>query len=545
MPRRLALSLIAFLAFLGFTLPTLADAPGVYALTGGTVHPVSGPEIVNGTVVIRDGLIEAVGAGVAIPADATVIDVKGMHVYPGLIDAQTSLGFPQPPSSTRGRRGGGGGAARSQAQQAPLPDTSAAYVAARNVNLSEDDLDAKRATGVTTIVTAPSFGIFNGQSAVLNLSTGDAETRIVRNPAAVQVTFAPRSSWTFPDSLMGVVAYIRQSFMDAQQYSAAHAIYDKSPAGLQRPGDNPALAALGQALHKDVPVVFIADSDLMMRRVQKIADEFGIRYVISGGRQAYKMADELKRAGAPVLVSVKWPTAPADKEDREEQPLRVIRDRQLEPTSPSALAKSGVLFALVTGPAKSGDYLGGIRKAIENGLSSDDALRATTLNPARILGVDRQLGSLERGKIANVVISDKGLFDKDAKVKRVFVDGREVRLPTEDEKKKGAGAGNGAATGPLDGTWHITVRSSDGDVAITMTFHVEDGKVSGTYSSDRGSGDIRNGSFDGSAAEFTISARGKAEQEDWVFHGTLAGGKLSGTVATSQGTLQFTGSKGQ
>src|SRR3954452_20783784 len=129
MQRRLALSLIAFLAVLTFSLPILADAPGVYALTGGTVHPVSGPEIANGTVVIRDGLIEAVGAGAAIPPDATVIDMKGMHVYPGLIDAQTSLGFPSPPASTRGRRGGGA-AARSQAQQPPLPETSAAYVAA-------------------------------------------------------------------------------------------------------------------------------------------------------------------------------------------------------------------------------------------------------------------------------------------------------------------------------------------------------------------------------------------------------------------------------
>src|SRR5206468_11551509 len=122
----------------------------------------------------------------------------------------------------------------------------------------------------------------------------------VRSPAGIQVSFAPRPAWTFPDSLMGVVAYIRQSFMDAQQYTAAHAIYDKSPAGLQRPGENPALAALGMALRKDVPVVFIADSDLMMRRVQAIAGEFGIRYIISGGRQAYRMADELKRAGAPL-----------------------------------------------------------------------------------------------------------------------------------------------------------------------------------------------------------------------------------------------------
>src|SRR5260221_5792431 len=364
MPRRLTSSLVAFLTVLvvlalslTVSLPLFAEPPGVYAITGGTVHPVSGPEIADGTVVIRDGLIEAVGAGIAIPADATVIDAKGMQVYPGLIDAQTSLGFPQPPSSARGRRGGGGAAGRSQAAPAPLPETSAAYLAARNVNLSEDDLDAKRATGVTTIVTAPSFGIFNGQSAVLNLGTGEAETRIIRAPAGLQVSFTPRPAWTFPDSLMGVISYIRQSFMDAQQYSAAHTIYDKNPAGLQRPGDNPALVAIGGALRKDVPVVFIADSDLMMKRVALIANEFGLRYIISGGRQGYRAADELKRNGAPLLVSVHWPVAPADKQDRDEQPLRVIRDRHLEPTTTSCHANSSVPFALGTEPAKTAEVL--------------------------------------------------------------------------------------------------------------------------------------------------------------------------------------------
>src|ERR1700704_2329282 len=107
MLRRLVPGLLAF-AFITLAFPLFADAPGVYALTGGTVHPVSGPDIANGIVIIRDGLIEAAGAGIPIPPDAATIDVKGMHVYPGLIDAQTSLGFPSPTPTTRGRRGGGG-----------------------------------------------------------------------------------------------------------------------------------------------------------------------------------------------------------------------------------------------------------------------------------------------------------------------------------------------------------------------------------------------------------------------------------------------------
>src|SRR5256885_10176881 len=152
-----ARALLAGVALLALAAPLLADAPGVYAITGGTVHPVSGPEIANGVVIIRNGLIEAVGANAAVPADATVIDAKGKHVYPGLIHAQTSLRFP----SRTPRRARGGGAARPQsAATEPLPETSPAFAAMREAKLADDDVDAKRATGVTTILTAPSFGIF-------------------------------------------------------------------------------------------------------------------------------------------------------------------------------------------------------------------------------------------------------------------------------------------------------------------------------------------------------------------------------------------------
>jgi hypothetical protein len=214
----------------------------------------------------------------------------------------------------------------------------------------------------------------------------------------------------------------------------------------------------------------------------------------------------------------------------------------MQPTTPGVLAKNGVTFALVSGSGKAGDFLPGIRKAIDNGLSADDALRATTLAPARIFGVDRQLGSLERGKIANVIVSDKPLFDKEAKVKRVFVDGREIRLTADDKKKEDAAA---PSESPVDGTWALTVRTPTGNIAMQVTLHAEDGKLSGTFSGDRGSGDIRSGTFDGSAVEFTISvnAENESEASDWAFHGTVSGDTMNGTVATTIGNFEFSGSK--
>jgi len=523
--------LVAFLVLL-CPLALRADAPGVYAITGGTVHPASGPDIPNGVVVIRNGLIEAAGATVAIPPDAAIVDVKGAHVYPGLIDAQTSIGFVSAPPRRRFGGGGGGPGANVPRPPDPTPDS----IAARNVKLTGDDADARRAIGVTSIVTVPSNGIFNGQSALINLGEGSIESLVVKSPAAMQISFNPRASWTYPDSLMGVIAFLRQSFMDGQQYATAREIYARSPAGLQRPEDNPALEALQPVMRRDVPVVFIADSVNMIHRAQALARDFNLRYILSGAQQGYALADELK--GVPVLVSVKWPVAPKDKDDREDQPLRLIRERQLAPATPAALAKSGVAFALVSGTGKTGDFLPGIRKAIENGLSADDALRATTIQPARIFGVDRQLGSLEKGKIANVVVSDKPIFEKDAKVQQVFVDGREIRLP--EEKKAGE-----SAASPIDGTWALTVHAPQGEVSIRTTLHAEDGKLTGNYSGERGSGDIRAGTFDGSAFQFTISASapGAAESSDWVFDGKVDDKAMTGNVSTTLGKFDFSGSK--
>lgn len=501
-----------------------ADVPGVYAITNGTVHPVSGADIPNGVVVIREGLIESVGSGIAIPPDATVIDALGGHVYPGLINAQTAVGFAAVRSRTRERT-------PERREEIPTVTPSASFVALDHVKLTDDDADDWRRLGVTTILTAPTADIFNGQSVLLNLSGGELATNVIRSPAAMQVSFNPRRRLTYPDSLMGVVAYLRQTFMDAQQRTAALAVYQKTPAGLQRPEADRSLDALGPVLRRELPVVFLADTADMIRRAQTIAREFNLRYVISGGRQGYRMVEELR--DVPVLVSVNWSGSPTFLEDREEQPLRVIRDRQLAPTTPSVLARHGVPFALVSG--KSSDFVSGIRKAMTNGLSAEDALRATTLTPARIFGVERQLGSLERGKIANVVVTDRTLFTRGAKVKRLLVDGREVRVQDRPAAAR--------TISPVRGTWNLTVNMPGGSVSIIATLDLEGGRVTGTFSGDRGSGNITDGSFEDSILEFAIAARAEGETSDWIFRGTVRDSTISGTVSTNLGTFEFSGSK--
>ncbi len=526
------------LLFILVTGTLFAEAPGVYAIVGGMVHPVSSAPITGGVVIIREGLIEKVGpAGTSVPADATVVDAKGMHVYPGFFDAQTTMGLPAPPRRIPQRPGGPPSPASSEPQLDPSP----ALIAARQIKLTDDLVDARRATGVTTVLIVPANGIFNGQSAILNLSGTDLNASLIKSPATHQISFNARTDGRFPDSLMGVFAHIRQTFLDEQQLRSANQVYNRNPAGKRRPVSTPDLEALSAIASRTLPVVFMVDSENMMLRALELAKEFNLRPILSGGRQSYLIADQLKSGAIPVLVSVNFPVRPA--ENPEEQPLRVIRERVRSASGPSVLAKSGVPFALVSGGTlPAGDFMKGIRKAITAGLSKEAALRAITLSPAEIFGVQRQIGSLERGKIANVVISSKEIFEKDAKISSLMVDGRLVRLPKDEPKSDGA-----STPSPLSGSWSVSVRTSEGEVAMQFVLRGDGSQLSGTFSGQRGSGDIRDGSIEGSSFQFTISARTTetGESGDWKFEGTVDGDTMSGTVSTSTGSLQFSGSKGK
>lgn len=510
--------------------PVFADPPSVFALTGGTVYSVAAAPVSDAVVIIRDGLIEAVGPGLPIPSDATTIDVRGLHVYPGLFDAQTSLGLPaiaKPDPDWKEKVPG------SLPPGSVVP--SAALSAARIFAPSDDDLDARRSRGVATVVTAPMAGIFTGQSAVVNLAGGSPAFMILRAPSSIQVTFNPRTDRSFPDSLMGTVAYLRQTLLDAQRYQEAVAIYTRNPLNKKRPEQSEELESLGPVLRRELPLVFVADTENAIRRSAAVAGEFNVRWIISGARQAYRMIDDLARFGVPVLLSVNYISPPGRDEVREEESLRSMRDRQESPRAASLLARRNVKFALVSGGSSAETFMKGIRRAIELGLSETDALRAVTLSPAEIFGVERQLGSIERGKIANVVVTDTPIFDRKMKVRHFFVDGRLIRIPEESVGKRGESTA-------VDGTWNLTVRTSEGDLSLDVTLHAEGGRLTGSFSGPRGSGDLAGGSVEGDQVTFVATMAG-AETSDWTFKATIRDRELRGNVATNTGSFPFTGRK--
>ena len=281
------------------------------------VHVGDGTVLEGATVVIRDGLIVSVEAGGEAPAGAAGMDATGKHVYPGFITALSDLGLGGDSTAgpARGPRAAGAGAPTPPPpSRGPedRPDTFSWRLAADDLRASDERIAARRSTGFTSAVSAPPDGIVSGRAAFLNLAGPegvDSRDLVVAPDVAVMVRLGTRGFRSFPGSMMGVIAYLRQLFLDASHYGEVWRMYEEDPAGLARPRYDRTLAPLAGAVSGDQPVLLPASLDKEVRRMVGLAEEFGIRPVLYGGHEAGESAEFLKEHGVPILVDLNWPKA--------------------------------------------------------------------------------------------------------------------------------------------------------------------------------------------------------------------------------------------
>ena len=273
------------------------SAIDTYAITNARIVTVSGAPIDRGTVVVRNGLIAAVGANVSAPPDARIIDGAGLTVYPGLIDSYTNLALPEAsPSPSPG--GGGGFFAAPPPRPAggpnstQLPGLQPEVMVEDVIRLGGTEIESSRNVGITTALTLPRSGIWMGQSALINLAGDTPQQMIVRSPVAMHVGFTPLRG-SYPGSLMGVFATLRQMMLDAQRYRDSMQIYDRSPRGTRRPEVDRSLAALVPVIEGRMPVVMLANSEREISRALELATEFKLRLIIAGGRESDRLTERL------------------------------------------------------------------------------------------------------------------------------------------------------------------------------------------------------------------------------------------------------------
>lgn len=532
---RLLIVLVALLSFICATDwrgNAQRNAVDTYAITNARIVPVSGATIERGTVVIRNGLIAAVGANVAAPADARVIDGNGLTVYPGLIDSYTNLGLPDAGPSPS--PGGGFGFFQAPPRPSPGGPNSTQPIGLQPEVMVDDvirpggnEIESARNVGITTALTLPRSGIWMGQSALINLAGETPQQMIVRSPVAMHVSFTPLRGG-YPGSLMGVFATLRQMLLDAQRYRESLQIYERAQRGIRRPDIDKSLASLVPVLDGRMPVVMFANSEREIARALDLAEEFKLRAIIAGGREADRVAERLAKLNVPVLLSLNLPrrtTAALPEADPES--LRVLRDRVEAQQTAGKLARARVKFGFQSGSmANMSDLLANAGRVIANGLSSEDALRAFTIWPAEIFGVTNQLGSIETGKIANLVVARGNLFDRGARVTQLFIDGRPVDL----RPSPASGAG-GETRANLDGSWAVVINFNQGQINATLNIEHEGEVIRGVMQGPSGSRNIANASVSAAGeVRFTVTIDAGGETREATFTGTLSGNEIRGTV---------------
>jgi len=418
--------------------PASGEAPHVYAIKGARVVTVSGPTYDSGVVLIRNGVFEAVGAAVAIPADATVIDATGHTVYPGLIDMGTSAGLevpaPPPPRDAQTRLE----VERWKRQALLRPDVESS----RFLRANAADLARLATYGITSVLAVPPGGAIAGRSSLINVTTPEDEPQIgniadprasrlvVRSPVFLHTRFPSASQGAaYPNSLMGVMAFVRQAFLDAGYAQAERARLDKTKGATPTLPLDPAWEAVWPALGGKMPVVFDAQEAREIRRVLAFAREFGFDAIVAGGVEADQVTDDLRARHARVILSMNYPTRPASLAPDDDEPLAVLRRRAAAPGVAAALDKAGVPFAFSSsGLRDMAAFVKNVGRAVKAGLPEEAAVRALTLGAATMAGAPDRLGAIEKGRIANLIVTKGGLFDDAMSVAHVFVAGRPAVL---------------------------------------------------------------------------------------------------------------------
>lgn len=381
------------------------------------LHPVSGPAIPRGSLLIEDGFITAIGESLTAPSGAQILPGDGLHVYPGLIDGLSTWGIePAAPAGVPNQASRPVTISRGPEDR---PLTTPWVKAADLVRNTDRRLAQARAAGFTTAATFPTSGIFAGQGALINLAGDRSGNMILDSAAGLYTTLATNGGGGFPASLMGTLAYLRQTYIDARHYRDALALAAKNPQ-LPRPAYERALEGILEAPRTLFPAVRAYEIDRMLR----LLAEFPVKPVLYGLHEAFRRGPELAKAGYPALINLRWPEAPRDQDPEDEEDLRILELRDQAPSTPAVLAKAGVRFAFSTNGIESpAAALRAIRRSLSQGLSKDAALRALTLSPAEIYNVSSRLGSLDKGKIANLTVSRGDLFEESSRVQYVVIDG--------------------------------------------------------------------------------------------------------------------------
>lgn len=505
------------------------DLHRVWAVKDCRIVTQAGPVIEKGTVVIRDGLIDTVGTGIEIPGDAEVIDGEKLTVYPGLIDPlgksllklpeqkfdQTKMLTGQYTDEDRGIKPG--------------------FRAFDHFEISKATLEKYHKAGFTTAQVLPERGVFTGQGSVFSLRGTDKNSSMVLRDTCLGIGFSVSSFMVYPSSLMGVVAMIRQEMSDAAYYDMHNTRWMKEMNGISRPEYVVKHEILSDYAAGRRPVVFFCRNQNDIRRAIGLAAELKLDYFLCDmGNEAFRVIPELKKAKARVFLPLSFKAPSTSIHAQKGRDSREKMESELYLKNPARLAEAGIPFTFTSvGTDDPSSFKEGIQKAIENGLPSEKALDALTIEAARFLKLEKALGTIEPGKMANLALVEGEILDKEAEVKYVFADGIKF------EFKDAAAKEGEKPTVNITGKWEISIEEAG--LKLTMDFVQEDAALSGKLTTPFGVFDFTGGTVSGNQAYFEMNLSVGGQSIDLYFTGVVEDDRMTGTVVQgTEGSTEFT-----
>ncbi|MFN5423585.1 MAG: amidohydrolase family protein [bacterium] len=390
-----------------------------YAFTQASIVKDPKNILSDATMLVKNGKITAIGNAVTIPSNAVVIDCTGKMIYPSFIDLYSDYGMQSMPNTQGGGRGGGFGQSQLTSNQKGAYGWNQAIKADINASalFTADDTKAKslREIGFGAVLTHQMDGIARGTGTLVSLASMKENKVVLKEKASAHYSFSKGSSTqSYPSSMMGSISLLRQTYIDAKWYE-----HNKEKEGVN-------LSLLAWNSNQSYPQIFEANDKWNVLRADRIADEFGTKYIIKTNGNEYQRIAEIAATGSTLIVPLNFPMA-MDVEDPNDARFVSVSDMkhwELASSNPGALEKAGILFCLTAADLKnSSSFMSNLRKAIASGLSEPKALEALTTTPAETLGLSAMIGSLDAGKIANFIITTGNVFNEKTAIIENWIQG--------------------------------------------------------------------------------------------------------------------------
>lgn len=534
----------------------LAPVSRTYAITNVNIVQAPGRKIDMGTVVLKDGLIISVGKSVSIPADAIIIKADSMYVYAGFIDGLSRTGVTKPKEESQG----GGQQQRPKDPGNPKPEEAGITPqldVRTTLNPADKSVEELRNIGFTAAHVVPYGGMMPGNGAIILLGGKNADGMVLVNKSSFYSELTPAQR-VYPGTVMGVMAKYRELYRQAALSRSYENVYAANRSGIQRPATDRVLESLYPVVDKRQPVLFKAEKVTDAQRVLTLQSDLGFTLWLAELKEGWDIVNKVKASSAKVFLSLDLPEDKKDdkkesegdtkkddkdskKEEKKNDKSKTAADLEkaaLEKRKADFVAKyvgqastyqkAGVKFGFSTINVKASNIQPNLRRMIAAGLSEDAALASLTTAPAELLGLSDRLGTVDNGKMANLVISDKPYFDEKSKVRYVFVEGNLYKLEVKEAKK-----GDPNAKVDIAGEWEMATETPQGKNEGTLAIKKDGSSFTGTVSGGRlpQPVDLEEISLDGNALSFKYTVNFGGQNITVTVDATVEGDTFKGTAS--------------